>query len=126
MEQYHKPFNKKVSSGTGGRRRKFKDKKLSHYGGAFTATKVAAKEVKVASRGRGANIKMKLKKAAFVNVVTSNGMKKVKIIGVLESHNPEYVRQNIITRGAVLNTEVGKVKVTNRVGQDGVVNGVAI
>jgi len=126
MHQYHKPYGKKVSSGTGGRTRKFKDKKLAHYGGVFAATKVAAKEVREKSRKRGGKQKPKLKKAMYVNVVTKDGIKKAKIVGVLESPNPEYVRQNVITKGAVLNTDLGKVKVTNRVGQHGLVNGVKI
>ncbi|MBS3067203.1 30S ribosomal protein S8e [Candidatus Micrarchaeota archaeon] len=127
MKQYHKPHTKKVSSGTGGKRVKFRDKKLAHVGGVFTATKVADKDERVVSRGRGFNLKTKLKRAAFVNVKNKEGkMSKAKILGVLESHNPEYVRQNIITKGAVLNTEAGKVKVTNRVGQDGVVNGIVV
>lgn len=127
MKQYHKPHTKKVSSGTGGKRVKFRDKKLAHVGGVFAATKVADKDERVAVRGRGGTLKTKIKRALFVNVKAKDGkMAKTKILGVLESHNPEYVRQNIITKGAVLNTEVGKVKVTNRVGQDGVVNGVAV
>lgn len=127
MQQYHKPHTKKVSSGTGGKRIKFRDKKLAHLGGAFSATKVAAEDVRAASRGRGGSKKAKIKRAGFVNVRTGDGkITKVRITGVAESHNPEYVRQNIITKGAVLNTELGKVRVTNRVGQDGIVNGVAI
>ena len=58
--------------------------------------------------------------------VTEGKTKKAKILSVVESHNPQYARQNIITRGAILNTEVGKVRVTNRVGQDGVVNGILV
>ena len=127
MKQYHKPHTKKVSSGTGGKRVKFRDKKLAHVGGVFTATKVADKDERVVFKGRGYTLKTKLKRAAFVNVKNKEGkMSKAKILGVLESHNPEYVRQNIITKGAVLNTEAGKVKVTNRVGQDGVVNGIVV
>lgn len=126
MDQYHKGRNKKVSAGTGGKKKKFSDKRLSHCGRVFTATKVGASEVKSNIRKRGGNRALRLKKAAFVNVVTQNGTKKVKIIGVIDSPNPEYVRQNIITKGAVLNTEVGKVKVTNRVGQDGIVNGIQV
>jgi small subunit ribosomal protein S8e len=127
MEQYHKPHTKKVSSGTGGRRRKFKDKKLAHLGGGFAATKVADKVLKVNVRGRGGLVGVKLKKASKVNVVMKDGkMKQASIKRVLESHNPEFVRMNIITKGAVLETELGKVKVTNRVGQDGVVNGIAV
>jgi small subunit ribosomal protein S8e len=124
MDQYHKPYNKKVSSGTGGRRKKIRDKKLSHIGGVFTATKVSEADSRTKVRVRGGNTSLNLKKAAFVNVVTKDGMKKTKITKVSESHNPEYVRRSIITRGAVLETELGKVKVTNRVGQDGVINGI--
>jgi small subunit ribosomal protein S8e len=127
MEQYHKPHTKKVGSGTGGRRRKFRDKKLSHMGGGFAATKVADSPLKSEVRGRGGSVGIKLKKASIVNVVMKDGkMKQASIKRVLESHNPEFVRMNIITKGAVLETDAGKVKVTNRVGQDGVVNGVAV
>jgi len=126
MDQYHKPYAKKVGSGTGGRRRKFKDKKLAHLGGIFAATKVAEKDLKVRVRGRGGHSGIKLKKASSVNVVSKTGMKNVKILRVLESHNPEYVRMNIVTRGTVIETELGKVRITNRVGQDGIVNGVLL
>jgi len=127
MEQYHRSHEKKVSSGTGGRRRKFQDKKTAHMGGVFAATKVADKDLKVNVRGRGGSLGIKIKKASRVSVVMKDG--KMKVVGikrVVESHNPEFVRMNIITKGAVLETEIGKVKVTNRVGQDGVVNGVAV
>jgi len=127
MDQYHKPHGKKVGSGTGGRNRKHRDKKLAHVGRPATATKVSEDAVKSVVRGRGGDKAIKLKKAVTVNVVAKDGkMKTVKIQRVVESHNPEYVRMNIITKGAVLETELGKVRVTNRVGQDGVVNGVVV
>ncbi len=127
MTQYHRPVHKKVSSGTGGSKGKSGDKKLAHLGGFFTATRVGDREVRVVVRTRGGNRKVKLKKAAYVNVVTKEGKtRKAKILRVIESHNPEFVRMDIITKGAVLETEIGKVKVTNRVGQDGVVNGVQL
>jgi len=126
MDQYHRPHSKKVKSGTGGRRRKSRDKKLAHTGGSFTATKVADKDDRVKTRKRGSRAGLKLKKAASVSVVTKEGAKKAKIVKVIESHNPEYVRMNIITKGAVLETDIGKVRVTNRVGQDGVINGVLV
>ncbi len=127
MEQYHRSHTKKVGSGTGGRRRKFRDKKTAHLGGVFAATKVAEKDLKTKVRGRGGAYGIKLKKASTVSVVMKDGkMKRLQIKRVVESHNPEFVRMNIITKGAVVETEIGKVRVTNRVGQDGVVNGVAI
>jgi small subunit ribosomal protein S8e len=124
MDQYHNPVGKKVGSGTGGRTRKFNDKKLAHIGGIFTATKVADKDVRVKRRVKGGKTTLKLKKALSVNVVTPDGAKKAKITKVLESHNPEFVRRNIITKGTVLETDLGKVRVTNRIGQDGIINAV--
>lgn len=127
MQQYHKPHTKKVSSGTGGKRIKFRDKKLAHVGGVFTATKVSSKDERAVSRGRGASIKVKIKRAVMANVKSKDGkIMKTKILGVVQSHNPDFVRQNIITKGAILNTDLGKVIVTNRVGQDGIVNGILL
>jgi small subunit ribosomal protein S8e len=127
MDEYHKPHEKKkVGSGTGGRRGKLSDKRLSQIGGVFSATKVSPKDVRQEKRRRGGSKGIRLKKAGFVNVVTKEGAKKAEIVRVVESHNPEFVRTNIITKGAVLETKLGKVRVTNRVGQDGVVNGVLV
>lgn len=127
MEQYHRSHKKKVGAGTGGRKRKYRDKKLSHIGGEFAATKVGdEKDVKSKVRGRGGSTGIKLKKATVVNFVKDGKTQKAGIVRVVESHNPEFVRRNIITKGAVVETKVGKVKVTNRVGQDGVINGVAV
>ncbi len=126
MYQYHESRTKKVSSGTGGSRVKFRDKKLVHAGKRFTATKVGEKEVKVLERMKGGKRKTKLKKASSVNVLTKEGMKKAKILGVMESHRADFARENIITKGALLKTEIGKVRVTNRVGQDGMVNGILV
>jgi small subunit ribosomal protein S8e len=124
--QYHEPSRKKVSAGTGGRKRKFRDRKLAHMGGGFTATKVSEKEDRYPKRSRGGNVKVKVRHTGFVNVIVDGKAKRAKIISVIESHNPQYARQNIITKGAVLNTDAGKVRVTNRVGQDGVVNGILV
>ena len=126
MYQYHESRTKKVSSGTGGSRVKFRDKKLAHLGRRFTATKVGEKLVRESLRTKGGNSKLRLKKANSVNVLTKAGMKKAKILGVVESHRADFARENIITRGAILKTDIGKVKVTNRVGQDGMVNGVLL
>ncbi len=124
MDEYHEGRKKKVGSGSGGRRGKYRDKKNSHIGGVFSSTKVSEEPRKESKRKRGGSTRVRLKRAAFVNVVVEGKSQKVKIEGVVESHNPHYARQNIITKGAVLNTSLGKVRVTNRVGQDGIVNGV--
>ena len=126
MRQYHGSSSRKTS-GSGGKVRGAKIPRLYEKGGPFTATKVGEKDTRVLKRGRGGGSKVKLKKAAFVNVLSEEGMRKVKIRTVTETpDNRHHARQNIITKGAIIDTEIGKVRVTNRVGQDGVVNGVPI
>ena len=123
MENYHGASGS-TSKGTGGKKRKATDKKLHFVGGTFTATKVGEKDIRQNNFARGNTFKVKLKAAKFVNVLTPQGMKKVAMRTVLETlDNRHYARQNIVTKGAVVDTEIGKVKITNRVGQDGVVNG---
>ncbi|MCX6769860.1 MAG: 30S ribosomal protein S8e [Candidatus Micrarchaeota archaeon] len=123
MENYHGASGS-VTKGTGGRRGKASDKKLRFVGGTFTATKVGVKEKKEIRSARGNAIKIKLKSAKFVNVLTPSGIKRAVMRTVLETlNNRHYARQNILTKGAIVDTELGKVKITNRVGQDGLVNG---
>ena len=123
MENYHGASGS-TTSGTGGRRGKRTDKKLRFIGGTFTATKVSTTEKKHLKHARGNITKVKLRTAKFVNVLTKSGMKRVAMRTVLETlDNRHYARQNILTKGAIIDTELGKVKITNRVGQDGVVNG---
>ena len=58
---------------------------------------------------------------------TKNKNPKVEIKNVLETPSNRFLaRQNIITKGTILETELGKVKVTNRPSQEGVVNGILI
>jgi len=123
MENYHGASGS-TTKGTGGKRGRHSDKKLRFIGGTFTATKVGKEDARNIRSSRGGTHKIKLKTAKFANVLTKEGMKKVALRTVLETpDNRHHARQNIITKGAVVDTEIGKVKVTNRVGQDGVVNG---
>ena len=47
-----------------------------------------------------------------------------KITSVLENDaDPNFVRRNIITKGAIAQTEAGKVRITSRPGMEGVVSG---
>ncbi|NYZ76648.1 30S ribosomal protein S8e [Candidatus Micrarchaeota archaeon] len=124
MEQFHgKPMRK--TSGSGRKQRKFRDKRLHEMGGPFASTKVDEKNEVKLDRTRGSNLKVKLMRAAFANISTPEGMKKAKIKSVAESpDNRHHARMNIITKGAVIETELGKAKVTSRPGQHGVVNAV--
>ncbi|MCX6772848.1 MAG: 30S ribosomal protein S8e [Candidatus Micrarchaeota archaeon] len=124
MENYHGASGSTIK-GTGGKRGHRTDKKLRFVGGTFTATKVGKADSKRLRHARGNMYKIKLKTAHFINVLSKDGkMQKVELRTVLETKdNRHHARQNIVTKGAIVDTHLGKVKVTNRVGQDGVVNG---
>ncbi|USG99790.1 30S ribosomal protein S8e [Thermococcus argininiproducens] len=93
---------------------------------AFTRV-VEDKEERKIIRTYGGNRKVRLVKALYANVFENGKGKKVKIISVVENPaNRQYVRRNIITKGAIIQTEIGKALVTSRPGQEGIVNAVLI
>ena len=130
MVQYHKNVKRK-SGGSGGLRRKNRDKILSHYGGFFSRTRLTKGDEKQAIKSFhviGGKRKVAAQKVSFANVAVEKGkVKKVKITNVVESPaNRHYARENIITRGAIVETEAGKARITSRPGQDGTVNAVLL
>lgn len=114
---------------TGGRL-KFHRRKKRRYelGREQTETTIGKRRAKII-RVRGGNLKVRLYRAEYANVVDpkTKKSKKVKILSVIKNKaNPHYVRRNIITKGAVIKTEIGNARVTSRPGQDGVVNAVLL
>jgi len=87
----------------------------------------AVKHKKV--RTQGNNQRMRILSSNMVNVTDlgTNKTKLVEIKNVLENPaNPHYVRRNILTKGAVIETEMGTAKITSRPGQDGCINAVLL
>ncbi|MEX2017068.1 MAG: 30S ribosomal protein S8e [Candidatus Pacearchaeota archaeon] len=76
-------------------------------------------------RTRGGNLKNFMLTIDFVNVISKGKAKKAKIKNVLETPSNRFLaRQNIITKGTIVDTEIGKVRITNRPSHEGVLNGV--
>lgn len=126
MVQYHGKSNTK-RSGSGGIKRSFRDKRRSAVGGFFSETKIVKdKELRKIVRTRGGGLKVKARKVSFVNVSNKDGKtQKLKVLNVLSTpSNTLYARENVMVKGSIVEVEGGKVKVTSRPGQDGVVNGV--
>ena len=49
------------------------------------------------------------------------------IMSVVENESdPNYVRRNILVKGAIIETDKGRVRITSRPGKDGVINGVLV
>jgi len=81
------------------------------------------------ARTTGGNKKVFLLKIETINILEKGKTKatKAKIKNVLETPSNRFLaRQNIITKGTIIETDKGKVKVTNRPSQEGVLNGILI
>ena len=113
-------------SQTGKLLRSSRKKRKRELGRVFIETKIGP-EKKKNQRTYGGNKKTKLQRSEYVNVVTKEGTKKTKIMSVLENRaNRHFTRRNIITKGALIETELGKARVTSRPGQHGVINAVLV
>lgn len=111
---------------TGGRYRAGRSKRQFEAGNAPTMTTIGTKRVKK-KRTIGANTKIKLVANTHVNVFDAKTKKSVKaeLKNVVDNKASKFfIRRNILTKGAVVETDKGKVKITNRPGQDGNLNGV--
>jgi len=109
---------------TGGRRRPAQMKRRAEIGLAPADTHIGEDRRRII-RTYGGNDKVRALRAAFANVTDAkNGeTKKVKIEKVEENGaNPNYVRRNLLTKGAVIKTEIGRARIMSRPGQDGIIN----
>jgi len=118
---------RKISGGKKGRHVKVKRKYLM---GRFpTETKVGDRFVtkKVRIRGGGVKVRVKIANKANVYDPSEKKFKNVKIIKVVSNPSSrDYERRGIITKGAIIQTEIGLAKVVSRPGQDGVINAILI
>ncbi len=109
---------------TGGRRVSVRKKRLHELGHSPTETRVGEPSLKVVE-ARGGETKTRALSTDRANVATDDGVVTATIENVIEnSANPNYVRRNIITKGAIIETAEGRARVTSRPGQSGQVNAV--
>ena len=114
---------KKISGGKYVKRRK---KKSYERAGQKRAIKLGEEKRKI-KNSWGKNKKIFLIMVKYINVKTKSESKKVEIKNVLETPSNRFLaRQNVVTKGTIVDTELGKVKVTNRPSQEGNVNGALI
>ena len=78
-------------------------------------------------RGRGGNEKTILLRTNQVNIKTEEKTQKAEIKNVLETpQNTFFARQNRLMKGALIQTSLGKAKITNRPGQEGHINAILV
>ena len=120
--QIHRKSDTKMS-GNGRKNIIARDKRRSEVGNYFSATKLGSENISLPVRRRGGNSGVRLKRALFANVLEDGKYRKAKITGLLESKdNRNFARQNIITKGATIITELGNAVVLNRPGREGSIN----
>jgi small subunit ribosomal protein S8e len=112
---------------TGGMYKRIRKKKKRDFGSDFIPIKLGERRKKVV-RGLGGSRKHRLLQINKANVFDASGKAQItKILSVKENKaNPHFERMGIVTKGAIIETEIGLAKVVSRPGQDGVVNAVKI
>ncbi len=112
---------------TGGIYHASRKKKKYELPGITRVVKLRARKIKKI-RARGGNTKVVLLSSDLANVIGKKGIaKKAKILNVIDTKaNRFFARQNILIKGAVIETELGKARITNRPSQEGSVNAVLI
>ena len=65
--------------------------------------------------------------AAYIVDQKTGKTTKTEITSVIEnSANIHYIRRNIMNKGAIIDTKLGKAKITSRPGQSGTINAVLL
>ncbi len=116
---------KKISGGRYKKRRKKKSYELKQK----PRFVILGKDKKKKLRVRGGRIKVILLSTNKANLMDSKTHKSqvVEIKNVLEvPANKFLARRNILMKGALIETEAGKAKITNRPGQEGCVQAILI
>ncbi len=112
---------------TGGKHQSHMKKKKFQRGSDFSGTKIG-EPARKAHRVRGGGVKVKVISTNKINVADEKGKIMVaKIISAKDNKaNVHFIRRNLVTKGAILETDKGLAKVTSRPGKDGTINGVLV
>ena len=113
---------------SGGRIWASRKKRRREMGSEFVETKLGPLK-RVKRRTFGGNIKISLFGIDVANVVDpkTGQTKKSKILNVVGNPaDPHFVRRNVLTKGAIIETELGRACVTSRPRQSGSVDAVLL
>lgn len=111
---------------TGGRRQTFRKKKRHELGRQPTETTVGETRIRTIDV-RGSEQKERALSTNIAQVADGGETTEAEIQDVVENPaNVNYVRRNIVTNGAIIETSEGRARVTSRPGQTGQVNAVLV
>lgn len=123
--QYQAKSLKKANGGIRPRHHKKKKREM----GRLPSMTNLGEERKAKIRVTGAHQKMKLFSANTANVIDpkTKKVKKAKIVDVVENKaHHQFAKLKIITKGAIIKTDIGNARVTSRPGQEGVIDAVLV
>jgi len=111
---------------SGGKYKKPRKKKLYELPGKSRVVKLGEKKTKIL-KVTGGNKKLVSLNQNQANIVNNKKTKKAQIKNVIETPANRFLaRQNILIKGAIIETDLGKAKITNRPSQEGIINAVLI
>ena len=116
---------KKISGGKYKKQRKKKSYETRKQPRIVKLSPIKRKKIRI----RGGKTKIVLLASDEANIIDkkTKKAKKVKIKNVLETPSNRFLaRQNILVKGAIIETDVGKAKITNIPSQEGSVQAVLI
>jgi len=122
---------KKMNKGrkiTGGKYHSLRKRKLFEKNRQARIVRLG-KDKRKSIRTRGGNIKTIVLSAEIANIYNkkTHKSKKAKITNVLETPSNKFLaRQNILVKGAIIETDAGRARVTNRPSQEGNVQAILI
>ena len=111
---------------TGGLRIRASKKNKYQAGNDFLPAIVSERKVKK-KRTYGGSAKHTLLGINIANIIVDGISKKAKIISVVDNKaDSHFIRRNIVTKGAIIETDLGRARVTSRPGQHCVVNAILV
>ena len=125
MAQWHGISRRKPS---GGRRVQARGKRSTEISTEKQMALIGEPKRKIYRRTGGKT----LVRVLAANKVSINNPKTGKtVLGTIENvveneSDPNYVRRNVLVKGAIIETDKGRVRITSRPGKDGVINGVLV
>lgn len=104
---------------TGGRKRPHRDRRKHELSREPTETQINDPRLKVVDV-HGSTTKVRALSTDTAVVAEGGDSSVATIEDVIENPgNPNYVRRNIVTKGAIIDTDLGRARVTSRPGQTG-------
>jgi len=129
MAEWHGISRRKPSGGRLKRPNRYRGKRRTEISSEKQFAFISDETKRKIYRKRSGSSTVRILSADLINVNDSKSgtTKQATMSRVVENGaDPNYVRRNILTKGAVVETDAGRVRITSRPGMDGVICGVLV